>query len=180
MYASEEVSVQLPLPSLSASPEEVREYIAHTLIVLGHLESQQAHSIAAKWRLGTGQESRQYPSTLYRDVFGHEDTWTVYRHIRSQVLAEERAEARAAEGAREEAPVPRRLKSKCLVPLENPAVPRVHILSSTCRLSRHGVSLHHLVESFFGVQLGDYHRDWLVSHRPRLGLCPLRDRRILL
>lgn len=122
IYASEEIPVQPPLPSPSASPREVREYIAQTLIVLGYLESEQAHSIAAKWRLGTGQELRQYPGTLYRDIFGLEDTWIVYRHIRPQILAEETAEAMLKRTATEEEPTTRRSKSMCLVLLENKAV----------------------------------------------------------
>lgn len=96
MYSSEEIPTH-PLPPPSAGPREVREYIAHTLIASGQLESEQAHCIAAKWRLGTGQELRKYPATFYRDIFGHENAWVVYRHVRPQVVAEARVETVAKE-----------------------------------------------------------------------------------
>lgn len=94
MYSSEEISTH-SLPPPSAGPREIREYIAHTLIASGQLEAEQAHCIATKWRVGTGQELRKYPATFYRDIFGHEGGWVVYRHVRPQVVAEARVESKA-------------------------------------------------------------------------------------
>lgn len=111
IYTAEGGLSAQPLPLTSASPNEVREYIANLLISHGRLEPDQARSIAARWRTGSGMELRKYPATMYREIFGHEDTWVVYRHVRLQVLANVRLSAPAKKSVKPPEVVSRKTKS---------------------------------------------------------------------
>ncbi|THV90653.1 hypothetical protein D6D25_09687 [Aureobasidium pullulans] len=70
---------QLTPPLPTASPSEVRAFITELLILTRNLPAQHAKDIADKWHLGTGRELTTYPPSVYADIFGSEDAWTVYK-----------------------------------------------------------------------------------------------------
>ena len=68
-------------PEPKATPDEVRDFIVQAMQARG-LGIDHARRVGAKWTLGTGRELRQYPVAMYRDIFGPEDGWVVYKEVR--------------------------------------------------------------------------------------------------
>lgn len=69
-------------PEPKAKPDEVRDYIIAVLIRSRGLGLDHARRVAAKWTIGTGRELRHYPGAMFRDIFGLEDGWVVYKEVR--------------------------------------------------------------------------------------------------
>lgn len=70
------------IPEVTAPPEQVRAFLKHLLIVKRSLNVDHADQIASRWTTGTGHELRTYPPSMYFEVFGREDGWTVYREAK--------------------------------------------------------------------------------------------------
>lgn len=70
------------LPEKTASPIEVVNFITKLLIVTRHLTESHAHDIASKWTFGTGDDLlNTYPAQMYREIFGSESGWMVYKEV---------------------------------------------------------------------------------------------------
>lgn len=74
------------LPPPSATPDEVRDFLAQLLTTKRNLPQDQVRRIVAKWTIGTGVELRSYPASMFLDIFGREDGWITYREVRLAVL----------------------------------------------------------------------------------------------
>jgi hypothetical protein len=42
----------------------------------------QARDVASRWKLGTGQELRDYPAIMFLDIFGKEEGFVTYREVK--------------------------------------------------------------------------------------------------
>lgn len=83
LYEESQRTGELTPPDKSATPDEVREFLVHLMQVRGSLGLDHARRIAARWTVGTGQELRSYPVAMYRDLFGAEDGWAVFKQVRT-------------------------------------------------------------------------------------------------
>lgn len=68
-------------PDAKATPDQVRDFIVELLTTKRSLHIDHARRVAAKWTMGNGQEMLSYPPSMYRDIFGFEDGWIVYKEI---------------------------------------------------------------------------------------------------
>jgi hypothetical protein len=82
-------SSDLSPPSETATPDDVRVYIISVMCARG-IGLDHARRVAAHWTLGTGRELRQYPATMFKEIFGPEDGWVVYKETRVPYYREER------------------------------------------------------------------------------------------
>jgi hypothetical protein len=73
-----------PLPSLSATPSEVRTYFTTLLTTLHFVSEPEAQEIAAKWRIGRGSELRSYDLTIFREIFGVEAGTVLFDYVKSE------------------------------------------------------------------------------------------------
>jgi hypothetical protein len=70
------------VPPSTATPAEVRDYLASLLRKRHSLPEDQVRRVVAHWNLGTGRELRVYTAQMYLDIFGSEYGWTLYRDVR--------------------------------------------------------------------------------------------------
>lgn len=77
---SEDKSGKLPEPK--AGPNEVRDFITDLLVHRRNLHLDHVRRIVSKWTVGTGQELRSYPPSMFLDLFGREDGWMVYKEVK--------------------------------------------------------------------------------------------------
>lgn len=78
---------QLEPPEKTASPNVVRKYIV-SLLQRRDVDLKQATKIAAQWRLGTGEELREYTRDMYIGIFGAEDGWVIHKDVQSNLEPE--------------------------------------------------------------------------------------------
>lgn len=83
-----ESGFELKFPDSKATPDDVREYICKIMQSRG-ISLDHARRVAARWRVGTGQELRSYPVPMFGDIFGPEDGWMLYKEIKAQYYREE-------------------------------------------------------------------------------------------
>lgn len=69
-------------PSVNATPDEVRDFMARLLINRRGLPQEHVRRAVAKWTVGSGHELRSYSPSMYLDLFGREDGWIVYREVK--------------------------------------------------------------------------------------------------
>ena len=79
-------------PEPKATPDEVRDFLVQVMQSRG-IGIDHSRHVAARWTLGTGRELRQYPVGMYRDIFGPEDGWVVYKEAKSLYYKQEKEEA---------------------------------------------------------------------------------------
>jgi len=70
------------VPPSTATPDEVRDYLASLLRRNHNLSDDQVRRVVAHWTIGTGRELRVYTAQMYLDIFGSEYGWTLYRDVR--------------------------------------------------------------------------------------------------
>ncbi len=83
-------ATDLTPPEPKATPDEVRDFIVGAMRSRG-IGLDHARRVASKWTLGTGRELRQYPASMFRDLFGAEDGWVVYKEVRVRYYTHEAA-----------------------------------------------------------------------------------------
>jgi hypothetical protein len=76
-------------PEPKATPDEVRDFIVEVMRARG-IGLDYARRVAARWTIGTGRELRQYPPPMFKDIFGPEDGWIVYKAARSLYYEKEK------------------------------------------------------------------------------------------
>lgn len=81
MHARHSASDSITPPAATATPDQVRDFIVELLTTTRGLHIDHARRVAARWTLGNGQEMRAYPPWMYRDIFGFEDGWIVYKEV---------------------------------------------------------------------------------------------------
>jgi hypothetical protein len=78
------------VPPLTATPTEVSDFLFQLLVSTEALSStEQARNVASRWELGTGEELRHYPATMYLEIFGTEEGWITYREVMLAIAKEE-------------------------------------------------------------------------------------------
>jgi hypothetical protein len=82
-------SSDLSPPTETATPDDVRAYIISVMLARG-IGLDHARRVAARWTLGTGRELRQYPATMFKEIFGPEDGWVVFKETRVPYYREDR------------------------------------------------------------------------------------------
>lgn len=75
------------IPSSTATPDEVRDYLASLLRKRHDIPDDQVRRVVANWRLGTGRELRIYTAQMYLNIFGSEYGWTLYRDVRLELYS---------------------------------------------------------------------------------------------
>jgi hypothetical protein len=85
---------ELQPPEDKATPDEVRDFLVQVMQVRG-IGIDHARRIAGRWTLGTGRELKSYTVAMYRDVFGPEDGWVVYKDVKTMYYAEEKEKMRS-------------------------------------------------------------------------------------
>lgn len=70
------------IPPPTATPVEVRDYLASLLKNKHSLPEDHARRVVSRWTLGTGRELRNYTPQMYLDILGHEEGWFLYRDVR--------------------------------------------------------------------------------------------------
>jgi hypothetical protein len=73
------------VPPLTATPDEVRDYLASLLRKRHNLSDDQVRRVVSNWTLGTGRELRVYTAQMYLNIFGSEYGWTLYRDVRLEL-----------------------------------------------------------------------------------------------
>jgi hypothetical protein len=73
------------VPPLTATPDEVRDYLASLLRKRHNLPEDQVRRVVSHWTLGTGRELRVYTAQMYLNIFGSEYGWTLYRDVRLEL-----------------------------------------------------------------------------------------------
>ena len=73
----------MPFPAASASPKEVRVYVAHLLTTKHDVEHDLAAELANRWQLGRGIDFREANRQQFNKVFGEEVGPYLYRTVRS-------------------------------------------------------------------------------------------------
>jgi hypothetical protein len=73
------------IPPSTATPAEVRDYLASLLRKRHNLPDDQVRRVVAHWELGTGRELRIYTAQMYLYIFGSEYGWTLYRDVRLEL-----------------------------------------------------------------------------------------------
>jgi hypothetical protein len=76
------------VPPSSATPDEVRDYLASLLRKRHDLPDDQVRSlrcVISQWTIGTGRELRIYTAQMYLNIFGSEYGWTLYRDVRLEL-----------------------------------------------------------------------------------------------
>jgi hypothetical protein len=73
------------VPPLTATPDEVRDYLASLLRNRHNLSDDQVRRVVSNWTLGTGRELRVYTAQMYLNIFGSEYGWTLYRDVRLEL-----------------------------------------------------------------------------------------------
>ena len=76
------------LPDTKATPDQVREYLAHLLIDKRNLPLDYVRRTVSKWNVGSGHELRSYSPSMYLDIFGREDGWVIYREVKLSIANE--------------------------------------------------------------------------------------------
>ncbi|KEQ93186.1 hypothetical protein AUEXF2481DRAFT_31634 [Aureobasidium subglaciale EXF-2481] len=89
LYSAAATSSLLP-PQPTATPDDVRDFIAGLLVLTRDPPLQHARETASKWKLGTGRELNAYPPGVYADIFGSEDAWMVYRETQLFIRGREK------------------------------------------------------------------------------------------
>jgi hypothetical protein len=71
------------LPPPKATPTEVSKFLFQLLVSTKAMSSEdQARDVASRWKLGTGQELRNYPAIMFLDIFGKEEGFVTYREVK--------------------------------------------------------------------------------------------------
>lgn len=78
----------MSLPSTTAGPNRVREYIARTLHSKHEVPLSTAHEIANKWQLGRPNDLRQESVYYFMQVFGSEAGKYLFRTVQEDIEAE--------------------------------------------------------------------------------------------
>ncbi|KAF7191119.1 hypothetical protein HII31_07479 [Pseudocercospora fuligena] len=78
----------IPIPANDAIPEEVQRYVSRMLSSKNGITVAEADEIAAKWKLGTGRDLRQYPAYLHVQILGDEAGWAVFKEVKIQSTLE--------------------------------------------------------------------------------------------
>jgi hypothetical protein len=73
------------VPPLTATPDEVCDYLASLLRKRHNLSDDQVRRVVSNWTLGTGRELRVYTAQMYLNIFGSEYGWTLYRDVRLEL-----------------------------------------------------------------------------------------------
>lgn len=94
LYSETQFAHTSPLqpPDPKATPDEVRDFLVLAMQSRG-LGLDHSRRVAARWTLGTGRELRAYPVAMYRDIFGPEDGWVVYKEVRVLFYKQENEKA---------------------------------------------------------------------------------------
>lgn len=77
----------LMLPSVTAKPDQVRDFISHLLKKRG-VPEEHLQKVVKLWISGSGQEMRSYDPAMYFDIFGCQDGWVIYREVRLRIHEE--------------------------------------------------------------------------------------------
>jgi hypothetical protein len=84
------------LPSETATPEQVREFLVQLLIAKRSFSDAHACRIASEWKLAGGKELRTYGPSWYRDFFGRgEEGLIVFKEVKTLVYQRELDERKA-------------------------------------------------------------------------------------
>lgn len=75
------------IPPSTATPDEVRAYLASLLRKNHNLPDDQVRRVVANWTLGTGRELRIYTAQMYLNIFGSEYGWMLYRDVRLELYS---------------------------------------------------------------------------------------------
>jgi hypothetical protein len=78
------------VPGLTAKPTEIREYLTRLLTDKHGLQEDEANRVVAGWKIGSGQELRQYGAAMYLDIFGRKHGWILFREVKMCVRRERR------------------------------------------------------------------------------------------
>jgi hypothetical protein len=78
------------VPKLAAEPAVIRDFLARLLVTKRGLEEDEASSVVAGWKVGSGLELRQYGAIMYLHLFGREYGWILYREVKMSVRKEKR------------------------------------------------------------------------------------------
>jgi len=73
----------IDLPHEKAAAGQVRYFLVQLLTTKRGLSEDQARRIANKWTNGSGSELRIYPASMYADIFGRDDGYTVYKEVKT-------------------------------------------------------------------------------------------------
>ena len=73
------------VPPSTATPAEVRGYLASLLTKRHDLPENQVQRVVAHWTIGTGRELRVYTAQMFLDIFGGEYGWALYRDVRLEL-----------------------------------------------------------------------------------------------
>jgi hypothetical protein len=79
-------------PETTATPDQIRDFIVHLLTIKRGLALDHARRIASKWTIGNGKELRNYPPSMYLDIFGREDGWVVYKEVKLCIVLHEKSD----------------------------------------------------------------------------------------
>lgn len=81
---------ELQPPDDKATPDEVRDFLVQVMQIRPGIGIDHARQIAGRWTLGTGRELKTYPVAMYREVFGPEDGWVVYKEVKTMYYANDK------------------------------------------------------------------------------------------
>jgi hypothetical protein len=73
------------LPEETANSEQIRDFLEQLLTTKRGISVDHARRIASKWTISNGKELRNYPPTMYMEIFGREDGYIVYREVKTLV-----------------------------------------------------------------------------------------------
>ena len=81
-------TAEIKAPDAKATPDEVRDFLVQLMLARG-VGIDHARRVSARWTIGTGKELSAYPVAMYRDIFGAEDGWVVYKEVKTLIYARE-------------------------------------------------------------------------------------------
>jgi hypothetical protein len=79
-------------PEITATADQIRDFLVHLLTSKRGLALDHARRIASKWTIGNGKELRNYPPSMYLDIFGREDGWVVYKEVKLCIVLHEKSD----------------------------------------------------------------------------------------
>lgn len=86
-----------PLPAETATAEAVRVWLANLLeskyidstTSTAYIDSTvHAREVVSNWKLGTGHELRTFTPQVFREIFGDEAGWILFREVKVRIEAE--------------------------------------------------------------------------------------------
>lgn len=78
------------LPGIHATPDVIRDFLLYLLVKNRAFPHDHARRVAARWKVGSGLELRQYNPSMFFGVFGREDGWVLFWEVRVGLWREKR------------------------------------------------------------------------------------------